>query len=110
MITEFCFNFRYIDRHGRRASTPWSLRQTAVYQKLNFQDYNSIWMILQPPTNTYERVLIALEKQQKEQYEISTNPMQFHLLFLLRTVANWKEYLSDLNDELIQLVSAFEVE
>lgn len=110
MIIEFCFNVRYIVRHGRCASTPWSLRQTAVYQKLNFQDYKSIWMILQPPTNTYGRVMATLEKHQNEQCEISTNPMQFHLFFLLGTIANWKEYLSDLNDELMELVSAFEIE
>lgn len=107
---EFSSNIRYMDRHGRKAATPWSLRQTAVYQRLDFQSRKSTWVILQPPANTYQRLKNELGRQKQTEVIMSSNPMQLHLLFLSCTTANWKEYLSDLNKQLVELVSRPNIE
>ncbi|KAF2648099.1 hypothetical protein K491DRAFT_261195 [Lophiostoma macrostomum CBS 122681] len=43
---ELCYLFRYMTENGRATGSPWSLRQSAVYQSFELNDEKEIWILI----------------------------------------------------------------
>ena len=87
--------------NGRTEGSPWSVRQTAVYQKTNLETGCSIWILIQPNEAVLEHFK-ALCLQSVDGVEHSMAP---HLAFLSSGRVYWKAYIGQLRLSLQELVS-----
>ena len=99
--TEIAYTFRYVDTNGRTEGSPWSIRQTAVYQKINLKTGCSIWILIQPNDAVLERFkALCLQS-----VDGAGHPMAPHLTFLSSARVHWKAYIGQLRLSLQKLVS-----
>lgn len=99
---EFCYAVRYVARNGRSSGSPWSLRQTAVYQQYDWCSGKSVWIFLQPPAEGRRRF-----EEIQHSNASTTHPMLFHVVLLFTTVAGWKDYIAYMRHCLDAIVSIF---
>jgi hypothetical protein len=81
-----------VEKNGRNWGSPWSLRQTAVYQRFDIKSKKSAWILMQPSTHIrdwLENNLSGIDK-------LDESFMLLHLLFLSSMEENWTDYLDDL--------------
>ncbi|KAK0514063.1 hypothetical protein JMJ35_003785 [Cladonia borealis] len=97
--TEIAYTFRYVINNGRTEGSPWSVRQTAVYQKTNLKTGCSIWILIQPNEAVLEHFK-ALCLQSVDGTEHSMAP---HLAFLSSARVYWKAYIGQLRLSLQEL-------
>lgn len=106
---EITYNFYHVEQHGRsNLKDPWSIRQTAVYQRFSFSDERSTWIIIQlaKPIRTIIEKVIAGERPRS-----STNcghwlqPIVIHSMILTISQRRWKYYIRYLAERLSSLVS-----
>lgn len=99
-IAEIAYTYRYVINNGRKEGPRWSVRQTAVYQKLNAETGCSTWILIQPNDFALNRfkamILVSLDE--------SGQPMAPHLAFLSAAQMDWKMYISHLRLSLQELV------
>lgn len=86
-------------KNGRKSGSPWSLRQTGVYQKVDFRTGSSTWIMLQPS---------ALAAKRFENVDEAFPPLQDvmypHTMLLSAASKYWKEYVAYLHQSLRLLV------
>lgn len=99
--TEFCYNTRYPAENGRKPGSPWSLRQTGIYQQVNLQSKESVWILLQSSAKVLRRVEGILASPSDE-----AHPMRAHVILLFTMAADWHKYISYLQKQLETLVGA----
>jgi len=92
--------------NGRSQGNPWSLRQTGVYQKINFDTGCSNYIILHMSKSVRKR-LDWIIKEHVPGYFSELDPMQLHLLILLSTADNWGEYIAHIYLKLKDMVREF---
>ena len=97
---EFCYAIRYVARNGRSSGSPWSLRQTAAYQRFDSQSGKSVWILLQPSAEGRRRF-----EEVQQSNTSTTHPMLLHVVLLFTTVAGWKDYIAYLRQCLDTFVS-----
>ncbi|KAI0549993.1 hypothetical protein F4679DRAFT_544427 [Xylaria curta] len=90
-----CYNIRHFECHGRSLEDPWSCRQTAIHHSYNKDNNRSDWIIIQPT----QRFTGSF----RGEYLNSHHPMDLHLHYLSMGVANWREYLNYLSNNLKEL-------
>ncbi|KAI9775067.1 MAG: hypothetical protein M1839_001459 [Geoglossum umbratile] len=95
---EFCYSVRYMEKNGRETGDPWSLRQSGVYQKVDAQTENSVWILLQPAESIRRRLRKNLEEL--GEHTPDRDPFRYHILILSSSLRNWNEYIVDVNREL----------
>ena len=96
MCAELCYILRYVQKTGRDTH-PWSVRQTGVYQKYDFNEKSSNWIFLQPSSQAKR---LATPKP-----DVPTeNPLDTHVLILSSTVDAWRWYLKELDQKIRSLV------
>lgn len=98
---EFCYNTRYPAENGRKAGSPWSLRQTGIYQQVDWKRRKSVWILLQPPSKALRRVKDMLASQSDE-----AHPMRTHIILMFTMAADWHKYILYLQKQLEILVRA----
>ena len=103
-LLEFCYNVRYVERHGRAEPDPWSLRQSGIYQRHFFCDNRSIWILIQPSSTICRLLKEKLRQCITEPSKVDLNPVAGHLVILLAAARTWKEYIDDLRTEADLLV------
>ncbi len=99
--TEIAYTYRYVINNGRTEGSPWSVRQTAVYQKTNLKTGCSVWILIQPNEAVFEHFK-ALCLQSVDGAQQSMAP---HLAFLSSARLYWKAYIGQLRLSLQELVS-----
>jgi hypothetical protein len=105
---EFCYCLRYIAKHGREQQNPWSLRQTAVYQRYDSTSRTSKWMIIQPSERLQVELTEYLELKDTITGSVtitSCDAHTVHAMVFSSTERNWREYMNTLQRELSILVS-----
>jgi hypothetical protein len=81
-----------VEKNGRDWGSPWSLRQTAVYQRFDVKSRKSVWILMQPSKHIrhwLENNLLGIGKSDE-------SFMLLHILFLSSMEENWTDYLEDL--------------
>ena len=102
---EICYNIRYPERNGREKPA-WSMRHTALPQVYDHESGLSRWVLVQPARRAKDRVRKLLQ----EGDVASNNPAILHLITFLATECDWREYLNELYEELIELVSLLSIQ
>lgn len=67
-----------------------------VYQKFEIQAQKSVWMIMQP----FQRCKEAM----KERINQEMHPLKLHPLLLHQSLKDWRWYLNDVRQALLQIV------
>jgi hypothetical protein len=99
---DICYNLRYFEKHGRDLQDPWSCRQSVVHQKYAFGDATSALIVIQP-SRRWETGLDDVN------FNKITHPLALHLRSISPAVANNWEYLEYMSNELLSLVSHFQL-
>ncbi|PVI08330.1 hypothetical protein DM02DRAFT_722620 [Periconia macrospinosa] len=99
---EFMYNIRYPAKHGRNIQDPWSIRNTAVYQKYNCEQRSCIWVMLQPSEVDYQLISRWNEHSQDSYYQGKISST-IRLSLLWNAAHNWRPYMNYLESELSTL-------
>jgi Mg2+ and Co2+ transporter CorA len=94
---ELSYTYSYVTTNGRSEGPTWSLRQTAVYHKMNVQTGCSIWILIQPSQPSWMRFkkLVPLTG--------TSGAMDAHLIFLNEATVGWKGFLGHLRPAFAEL-------
>ena len=105
-IAEITFVLKYPESNGRTdGPSPWSLRQTGLYQKFEPLAKRSLWVLLNPTPNSIadQKVFDLLE-----QYSGSMKPRQeprlLGLLLLSAYFRNWRTYMAYYEEKELRIV------
>lgn len=109
LVEEITYNFYHVEQHGRsNLRDPWSIRQTAVYQKFSFKNENSTWIIVQlakPIRNNIEKVIAGDGPPSSTTRGHWLLPIVIHTMIMTMSQRNWKTYIQYLAKRLATLVS-----
>jgi hypothetical protein len=100
--TEVCYLFRYMALNGRTTGSPWSLRQCAVYQRIDASRQRAIWILIQPEPGLLIDFFATIA-QGKEFNLLSC--LEPHLILLNAGTRKWKQFTAHLRQTLYLLVS-----
>ena len=103
--SEVCYNVRYMERNERNRGSPWSLRQTGVYQRYDTIKQSSVWILLHPSDYMRRRLSETMRHGSDFHCDISTGPLHLHGLFLSASERNWSDYIEHTQREIESLVS-----
>ena len=103
---EIAYAFRYAERNNRSVQEPWSIRQTAIYQKFKATYRSSSWVMIAAS----ERTETSLDRYIKSCENITQlNPFEIHLVVLDTILANWRPYIVGLTERITQQVRPISV-
>ena len=100
-----CYNVGYMERNGRNRGSPWSLRQTGVYQRYDATTESSTWILLQPSDYMRRRLAEALSIESRSAYNVASGPLHLHGFFLSASERNWEDSIEHVQQELESLVT-----
>lgn len=82
------------------------MRQSAVYQKFEYNQQINTWILVQPGKGVRNRVLEAYKARSLECLDgEATNPLEMHLIHLTEASANWRDYFNTLETHLLETTS-----
>lgn len=99
VISELCYLLRYPARHGRKSGYPFSLRQTAVYQRFDDVRKTSKWIFVQAPDDFSNELRNSLSSGNQER-----SPRDIHRCAFALAEQEWRDYICYLDAELRVLV------
>lgn len=103
---ECAYGLRYVELNGRvekKDHEPWSIRQTAVYQRFDhFADDRCVFFVIAPADRAESRVEEALQESDKDARAIS--PFNLHQIIIADSIKNWRWYISSLEDRMTDQV------
>ena len=103
--TELCYIVRYVANHGRKSGTPWSIRQTAVYQQYDARSDRTCWIFVQPSVKFRAQVKRYLGRKLSVCKDTGhRSPIVVHLMLFNSTELEWRAYINYLEEQLTQLV------
>ena len=103
--TELCYIVRYAAKNGRKSGTPWSIRQTAVYQQFDSRSNRTCWIFVQPSASFRAQVKCYLGRKTSFGKDPEhSSPMGVHLMLFNSTELEWRAYINYLEQQLTQLV------
>ncbi len=109
LMEEITYNLYHVEQHGRsNLKDPWSIRQTAVYQKFSFNDERSTWTMVQlakPIRNIIEKVIAGAKPRSSTTRGHWLLPILIHTMILTMSQREWKTYIHYLAKRLASLVS-----
>ncbi|KAF8251002.1 hypothetical protein K440DRAFT_638836 [Wilcoxina mikolae CBS 423.85] len=103
MDYEFCYCLRYVAKHDREQQNPWSLRQTAVYQRYDSTSQSSKWILIQPSESLRVELAEYLESEvimTGSAIIADCNAHTVHVMIFSSTERGWREYMNYLQAEL----------
>ncbi len=98
-VSELCYLLRYPARHGRQSACPFSIRQTVVYQRFDYHERSSKWILVQAPGDLAGDIRSSLSSE-----GLSLAPSEIHLRVFSIAERDWRDYICYLEDELRKLV------
>ncbi|KAH0613689.1 uncharacterized protein H6S33_005575 [Morchella sextelata] len=110
--SEICYNIKFAEEHGRKEKEdeppkdPWSIRQTCIYQKFEYEKKSSTWIMVQPSDKATTRLNEVFKARAEEYIEDTVhNPMDIHLVFLSGAAENWRWYYNYLENKLYDMTT-----
>ena len=92
-----------MERNERKRGSPWSLRQTGVYQRYDTLTERSVWILLQPSDYMHRRLSEPLNKNDF-MTGIPLSPFYLHGIFLYASERNWTDWIEDVQHRIESLV------
>lgn len=105
-MAEVCYLLRYPARHGRKSGCPFSLRQMAVYQRLDHVKKTSRWIFVQAPDDLSDELRSSLSSGKEEEI----HPGVIHQRVFSIAEQEWRDYICYLDGELGTLVRCARVQ
>jgi hypothetical protein len=87
---ECAYVLRFVELNDRNPESPWSIRQTAVYQKYLAANQSSTWLLVAVSVRLEERLNSFIQRAGSL---AALNPFEIHLLLLDTAIANWRPYM-----------------
>lgn len=89
-------------------SDPWSVRQTAVYHRLEKATGQAIWIFMHPKAKSvaHKQILDHITSQ-KDRESNEQDPMFIHSLLWASYVGNWRDYMEHYEGDILKIVSGF---
>lgn len=101
MITELSYLVKHVEEHGKQDfSDPWSVRQMALYHKMDPRTGENVFIVLNP-SRAFRRRLQKARKMTK-----SLIPWDVHAIMLSSVVNNWRWYIGSMEDQCSVIVGA----
>jgi hypothetical protein len=100
--TELHYTLRYVEKHGRDLSNPWSVRQVAIYQQVNFGRCFACWIIIHANKLLQDNLSKTMHKETPnfDSHEVLLRSIfSRHLIIVASAVQNWNAYLDYLSSE-----------
>lgn len=101
-VPECAYVLRFVELNHRSESQPWSIRQSAIYNRYGSSSIASAWMFValtQPTTDCISKYLQNSTDQAK------ASPFELHVLLLNVVMSNWRAYFVHLSAKTHELVS-----
>jgi hypothetical protein len=109
---ELCYTLKFVVNNGRKSESDpfaWSIRQTSVYQKFEYDDQQSVWIVVQPSEPVQRRLASAADANKVEREEegsLSQNPLKMHLLFISAAAEGLRDYYNHLEKIFFEMVAS----
>ncbi|KAH8706165.1 hypothetical protein BGZ61DRAFT_531383 [Ilyonectria robusta] len=92
--TESCYNLRFPEKNDRQTRNPWSMRHSALYMQRDPQKDLDIWILIQPSTSFECQATRLISSPHCRNTLI-------HSAFFYSTGRFWRDYINDLQKELL---------
>ena len=95
------YGLRYVELKQRKNDNPWSVRQTAIYHKYRSKYKSSTWIMI----SASEKTELCLDRYVRSCTDLAgLNPFEIHLIILDTALANWRPYIVDLTERIMEQV------
>jgi hypothetical protein len=100
------YTFRYAENKDR-SNEPWVIRQCGVYQKLDFQNKKSLFILINavPNSEAHRRVLQSLAS---DRCQVHSRSLWLHSVVHASYFANWRGYIAEYEKQLLPIVSGYQ--
>lgn len=97
---ECAYGFRYaFDKEN--GIEPWTVRQTAVYQKFDAQQNQTVWVLIGASADT---ALLVQKHLEHNSHALEGHPFLLHSIIIDNSLANWRWYILDLTKQVQDMV------
>ena len=105
-LVEITCVLKYPESNGRTdGASPWSLRQTGLYQKFEPLTKRSLWVLLNPTRNSVaEQKVFDLLQRSSSLMTPGEEPQLLGLLLLSIYSRNWRTYMAYYEEKEIRIV------
>ncbi|KAL2824961.1 hypothetical protein BJY01DRAFT_262813 [Aspergillus pseudoustus] len=103
---ELAYVIQRVERNGRlNSESPWSIRQTGVYQKLtqserNLEDAKALFLLVAPSSATENSVLDELSRKASEWADSTGSALCVHGCVVAESLKGWVDYMCWLEEQL----------
>lgn len=94
--TESCYNLRFPEKNDRQTRNPWSMRHSALYMQHHPQKDLDVWIFIQPSTSFECQTTRLISSPDCRNTLI-------HSAFFYSTGRFWRDYINDLQKELLPM-------
>ena len=102
---ETCYMLKYVQMHEDGPTiNPWSIRQAALYQKVEVKSLESHHIFVRLSSAMQEALHHALQRSPNKECELISQWENVHMLFLKTLNANWRTYINYLDEEVSKIV------
>lgn len=99
---ECAYGFRYaFDKENE--TELWTVRQTAVYQKFDAKENQTVWVLIGASAETAILVQKHLERSSRG---LEGHPFLLHSIIIDNSLGNWRWYILDLTQQVQDMVRA----
>ncbi|KAF2469936.1 uncharacterized protein BDR25DRAFT_35692 [Lindgomyces ingoldianus] len=105
---ELHYVLRYVEKHGRDLSNPWSMRKMAICHKFAREGNISSWIIVHGSKTLQDRLTAPRAEPISSLHgwdALEASAASNHLLILLDALRNWDDYIEYLSAEFKDTVS-----
>jgi hypothetical protein len=97
------YTFRYAEHKGH-PNEPWVIRQAGVYQKFDFRNRSSLFILVNavPNSAAHRRLMQSFSSHQ---LQMQSSPLWLHGVIHASYFARWREYIAEYEKRLLLIVS-----
>ncbi len=106
-VSETCYLLKYVQMHDDDGPTinPWTIRQAALYQKIEVKSLESHHIFVRLSTAMQEALQHSLQHRSDQEFKFICRWERVHVLLLKTLNANWRRYINYLDEEVSKIVS-----
>lgn len=105
MLVELCYVIYYVELNERQRGDPWSIRQTGIYQQIDFSTQQTTCVLLRPSDHVRQQLNEHLEISEELESACTDAALHFHFSILFSSMGNWHDYIQYIEAKLRQYVS-----
>ena len=100
-IGDVSYQVRYVELNGRGGASPWSLRHTGVFHRLNAAESTDVVVLLHPVRKPLlEQMILSLKEDDERRRQLCENPPLLHEILYGCYFDNWRWYMRYLGDKI----------